>query len=122
MSISIATGISNATHIRKRYSNFIIKLQYAVVGVASLTTEEVLTLISNRLFLRLLCHLLPIMAHYYIQDSNFESRIFVIYLHTPTRFMIYVVFFYGIDISTFVARVHHIHNFFHWCHGVPFRC
>jgi hypothetical protein len=33
--------------------------------------------------------------------------------------MIYVVFFYGIDIS-FVPRVHHIHNFFHWSHGMSF--
>jgi hypothetical protein len=34
--------------------------------------------------------------------------------------MIYAVFFYGIDISTFVAHAHHIHNFFHWSHGTPF--
>ena len=71
MSISIAGGINNVTHIRKRCSNFIIKLQYAVAGVARLTTEEVLMLISTRLFLRLLFHLLRIMVLYYIQDSIF---------------------------------------------------
>jgi len=63
LSISIAAGINNVTHIRERCSNFIIKLQHAIVGVARLTTEEVLILISNRLFLRLLCHLLLIMVH-----------------------------------------------------------
>jgi hypothetical protein len=70
MSISIAAGINNVTPIRKRCSNFIIKLQHAVAGVARMTTEEVLILIFTRLFLRLLCHLLRIMVHYYIQDST----------------------------------------------------
>ena len=72
LSISTAAGINNVTHIHKRCSNFIIKLQYAVVGVARLTTEEVLILISNRLFLRLLCQLLRITAYYYIQGSIFK--------------------------------------------------
>jgi hypothetical protein len=69
MSISTAAGINNVTHIRKRCGNFIIHLQHAEDGVARLTTEEVLILISSRLFLRLLCHLLRIMVQYYMQDS-----------------------------------------------------
>ena len=72
LSISTAAAINNVTHVRKRCSNFIIKLQYAVVGDTRPTTEEVLILISNRLFLRFLCQLLRIMAHYYIQDSIFK--------------------------------------------------
>jgi hypothetical protein len=82
LSISTAAGINNVTHIRKTCSNFITKLQYAVVGVARLTTEEVLILISNGLFLRLLCQLLRIMAHYYIQDSTFKV-VFLLFICVP---------------------------------------
>jgi hypothetical protein len=53
----VLVAVNIVTYIYKRCSMFVIRLYVAIVSVASITTEDVLTLISHRLY-PWLCHLM----------------------------------------------------------------